>query len=148
MIRAAMKISIGATSALMLLSSISLAEETNYEDHIKPLFRNHCLKCHNTDDSEADLDLSSFAAVMKGGSSGQVVKAGRPESSQLYRAIAHLDGSEAMPPESPKLPDEKLALVRNWIRGGLIAGKGGKSQLRNIATVLTSTAHVTEASTA
>ena len=124
--------------ALLVVSQHDLhaADPPNYEDHIKPFFRSHCLKCHNADESEADLDLSKMSSVLKGSSSGPVVKAGRPEGSQLYRAIAHLDGAEAMPPESPKLPEEKLALVRDWIRGGLIAGKGGKSQLRNVAAML------------
>lgn len=117
-------------------ASVAAADAPNYEDQIKPLFRDHCLKCHNSDDANGDLDLSSFGAVMKGSSSGAVVKAGRPESSQLYRAMAHLDGAEAMPPESPELPEAKLALVRDWIRGGLIAGKGGKSQLRSIGAML------------
>ena len=122
--------------ALLLFTTSVIAEPPNYEDHIKPLFRAHCLKCHNADEASADLDLSSISSVLKGGSSGSVVKAGRPESSQLYRAMAHLDGAEAMPPESPKLSDEKLALVQEWIRGGLIAGKGGKSQLRGVTTML------------
>ena len=113
-----------------------MADGPNYEDQIKPLFRDHCLKCHNADEANADLDLSSFASVMKGGSSGAVVKAGLPESSQLYRAMAHLDGAEAMPPESPKLAEATLAVVRDWIRGGLIAGKGAQSQLRNVAAML------------
>lgn len=117
-------------------SSVS-AQSPNYEEHIKPLFRNHCLKCHNADESNADLDLSSLAAVMKGGSSGAVVKAGRPESSQLFRAMAHLENVEAMPPESPKLADTKIALVQEWIRGGLIPGKGGKSRLRTVRAMLT-----------
>ncbi len=121
---------------LLAASMACAAEPPNYEEHIKPLFRAHCLKCHNADEAEADLDLSKMSAVMKGSSSGPVVKAGRPESSQLYRAMAHIDGAEAMPPESPKLPDEKLALVRDWIRGGLIEGQGGKSQLRNVAAML------------
>lgn len=122
---------------LLITHSAVHAEAPNYEEHIKPLFRDHCLKCHNADESNADLDLSSFAAVMKGGSSGAVVKAGRPESSQLYRAMAHLENAEAMPPESPKLADAKIALVQEWIRGGLIAGKGGKSQLRAVGAMLT-----------
>ena len=121
---------------LHAVAAAAPGDSPNYEDDIKPLFRTHCLKCHNADDAEADLDLSSFNSVMKGGSSGAVVKAGRPESSQLYLAIAHLDGAEAMPPESPRMPEEKLAIVREWIRGGLIAGKGGKSQLRNVAAML------------
>jgi len=122
---------------LMIFSSIAQAQTPNYEEHIKPLFRSHCLKCHNSDESNADLDLSSYAAVIKGGSSGDVVKAGRPESSQLYRAMAHLENVEAMPPESPKLSEVKIALVREWIRSGLIAGKGGKSLLRSLGAMLT-----------
>jgi len=128
-------LSLAVSLSLILSLSATAAESPNYEDHIKPLFRAHCLKCHNSDEANADLDLSKMSAVLKGSSSGAIVKAGRPESSQLYRAMAHLDGAEAMPPESPKLPDEKLALVRDWIRGGLIEGKGGKSQLRNVAAM-------------
>ncbi len=113
------------------------AAPPNYNDHIKPLFRDHCSKCHNSDEANADLDLSSFAATMKGGLSGAVVKAGLPDSSQLYRAINHADGVEAMPPESPKLPQDKLRLVSEWIREGLLEGRGSKSQLRSIAAMVT-----------
>ena len=123
--------------ALMLIFCVSNAgaDTPNYEDHIKPVFRAHCLKCHNADEAEADLDLSKMSAVMKGGSSGPVVKPGQPESSQLYRAMAHLDGVESMPPESPKLAKEKIELIAGWIRGGLIESQGGKSRLRNITTM-------------
>ena len=120
----------------LALPAAATAAPPNYEEHIKPLFRAHCLKCHNADEANADLNLASYAAVLKGGSSGEVVKPGRPESSQLYRAMAHLDGAEAMPPESPKLGEEKIALVREWIRGGLIPGKGGKSMLRSVGELL------------
>lgn len=124
---------------VLILVSIPVAATAappNYEEHIKPLFRAHCLKCHNADEASADLNLASYDAVLKGGSSGDVVKPGRPESSQLYRAMAHLDGAEAMPPESPNLAEEKLALVREWIRGGLIPGKRGKSVLRSVGELL------------
>lgn len=122
---------------MSLLSTWAVgAEPLNYEDHIKPMLREHCLKCHNTEESKADLDLSTFAALTKGGSSGPVVRAGRPESSLLYRAISHLEGTAAMPPESPRLADDKLALVRDWIRSGMLAGKGAKSQLRNVEMML------------
>lgn len=111
------------------------AAPPNYEDDIKPLFRSHCLKCHNADEANADLDLSSYGAAMKGGSSGAVLQAGRPESSQLFRAMSHADGVEAMPPESPRLEDAKLKLVSDWIRSGLLAGKGAKSQLRSVSSM-------------
>ncbi len=111
----------------------AIAAPPNYEDDIKPLFRDHCLKCHNADDANSDLDLSTIEATLRGGSSGKVVAAGRPDSSQLLRAVAHLEGAEPMPPESDKLPAAKINLIRQWIQGGLIAGKGQKSQLRSVA---------------
>ena len=126
------------SSVVLLVICVSwkaAAAPPNYNDHIKPLFRDHCLKCHNSDDANADLDLSSFAATMKGGSSGAVVKAGLPESSQLFRAMNHDDGVEAMPPESPRLSQDKLSLVSEWIREGLLEGRGSKSQLRSIAAM-------------
>ncbi len=109
------------------------AAPPNFQDDIKPLFRDHCLKCHNADEANADLDLSTFESTMRGGSSGKAVLAGRPESSQLFRAVAHLDAAEPMPPESDKLSEAKIDLIRKWIQAGLIAGKGQKSQLRSIA---------------
>jgi mono/diheme cytochrome c family protein len=118
-----------------LLASPTLAAPPNYEDDIKPLFRDHCLKCHNADDADADLDLSTIEATLRGGSSGKVVAAGRPDSSQLLRAVAHLEGAEPMPPESDKLPDAKINLIRQWIQGGLVAGQGQQSQLRAVAMV-------------
>lgn len=125
------------TSTLIVLvismSAISLAADPpNYEQHVKPILRDHCLSCHNADEANADLDLSSFSALMKGGSSGVIAKAGRPDSSQLYRAITHAEGVEAMPPESPKMAAARIAVIQNWIRGGLIPGQGGKSQLRTV----------------
>ena len=71
--------------AWLVLTLPLWSEEVNYEDDVLPIFRGHCLKCHNSDESDADLDLSSYESVLKGGSSGAVVKAGQPESSQFHR---------------------------------------------------------------
>jgi mono/diheme cytochrome c family protein len=117
--------------AFGLVASVGVAE-TTYLDHVRPLFKEHCLNCHNPDKMKADLDLSTFAGVMKGGSGGEVVKAGVPDSSFLYLSVIHHEDSEPMPPKKPKLADAKLQLIRNWILGGLVEAKGGKSQLRKI----------------
>lgn len=103
----------------------------NYEDHIKPLFRDHCLKCHNADKKKGSIDLSTYDAVI----ASEVVEAGRPASSILYQSIIHSDEAEAMPPKSSKLAAAKLDLIRDWIRAGLIPGKGGKSKLRSITAL-------------
>jgi WD40 repeat protein len=121
---------------LAVVSAPALAAAApTYDDDIKPLLREHCLGCHNVDEANSDLDLSTYAGVLKGGSSGPAVVAGRPATSSLYRAMAHLEGIAAMPPESSKLPDAAIDLVDRWIRGGLLESKGGKSLLKGVAAI-------------
>ena len=122
----------------ILLSFISslpvsvFAAAPNFQDDVLPIFRKHCLSCHNADQNKAGLDLTSSQAALVGSSGGKVVLAGRPDSSPLYLAITHHENSVAMPPNKPKLPDEQLKTIREWIAGGLIANAGGKSQLREV----------------
>lgn len=106
-----------------------------YEDDIKPVLRSKCLGCHNVDEANAGLDLSTFAGVMKGGSSGPAVVAGRPDSSTLYRAVTHMDGVEPMPPDSGRLPDDMIRLFNDWIRGGLLERTGATSHLAGVTAI-------------
>jgi WD40 repeat protein len=66
------------------------------------------------------LNLETYAGVLKGGSSGDVVIAARAASSMLYRAVAREDGAPQMPLGQAKLPDAEIALIREWIQGGLL----------------------------
>ena len=62
----------------LIVSSLLLAQEkTSYDDHILPIFEQSCLNCHNPDKTKGGLDLSNYAAAIKGGSSGKVVEPGR-----------------------------------------------------------------------
>ena len=108
---------------------------TNYEQNVKPILQKRCLNCHNADDQEADLDLSSFNSIMKGGSSGKVVKAGSPANSILFQSINHEDGVEPMPPESPKIADSEIETIDQWIRDGLLAGADSKPKMNGISVV-------------
>jgi len=119
---------------LAVWPTVAVAAPT-YDDDVKPLLREHCLGCHNVDEANSDLDLSTYSGVLKGGASGPAVVAGRPANSSLYRAMAHLEGIAAMPPESSKLPDAVIDLVDQWIRGGLLEGKGSKSLLKGVAAI-------------
>ena len=64
----------------MLTAPASAADEKeviSYEDQIKPIFRQHCFACHGEDKKTADLNLQTYATVLKGGmrasSSGSVI---------------------------------------------------------------------------
>ncbi len=99
----------------------------NYDDHIKPILRRHCLKCHGDDKQESGLNLQSFEAALKGGSGGKALVAGRSSASLLYQAITNEDADARMPPSQPPLSDEEIGTIRNWIDKGLLASATSKS---------------------
>ena len=68
--------------ALPFLSSAAVTHAApTYNDDILPIFKDNCTGCHNPDKLKADLDLTTYAIAMKGGSSGAAVKAGSPDTS-------------------------------------------------------------------
>ena len=47
--------------------------KVTFEKDVLPLFKKHCVKCHNASSRKGELDLSDGAGLFKGGESGQVV---------------------------------------------------------------------------
>src|SRR6267154_1172297 len=119
---------VGLCGALLL--SLPLAtfsqEKVTYQDHVLPLIENNCGKCHNPDKKKGDLDLTSYNAALKGGGSGQVLVAGNPDSSKLYKAITHAE-DPTMPPNKPRIPDKEIDVFKKWIAGGLLETSGSKA---------------------
>src|SRR6187401_3072078 len=109
--------------AVLFTVSVSYAAPT-YNDDVSPIFKDNCTGCHNPDKLKADLDLTTYASAMKGGSSGAAVKAGSADGSLLFRVVSHLEEPE-MPPKKPKLPDAQISLIKEWITGGALESKGG-----------------------
>src|SRR5262245_22761575 len=67
-----------------------------YDEHVRPIFREHCFSCHSADKQESGLALDNYAKAMAGGSSGEVVLAGDLASSRLWALVSHA--------EQPKMP--------------------------------------------
>jgi len=101
----------------------------NYDEHIKPIFRQHCLSCHGDDKQQADLNLQSYATVLKGGSGGAVVVAGRSSQSLLFKAITDPDDDARMPPNRLAIPAEQIAMIQKWIDSGLREASDSKSMV-------------------
>ncbi|MEM9645016.1 MAG: c-type cytochrome domain-containing protein, partial [Planctomycetota bacterium] len=60
-------------------------KKITFEDHIKPIFRQHCLSCHNQGEKRGGIALDSYQAMLEGGGSGEVVfDDGDFESSRLW----------------------------------------------------------------
>jgi WD40 repeat protein len=110
-------------------SALAAAAPPNFEEHVLPVFREKCCACHNPDQQKGGLDLSSWGQTMAGGSSGEVIAPGDPDGSYLLMLVTHASEPK-MPPESDKLPDPALALIRDWIAGGAIERSGSQPVAR------------------
>ena len=107
-----------AIAALQLVGSQGIAEDkVTFEDHIKPIFRDRCLTCHNTNKKSSDLDLSSYTTMMQGGASGASIEPGDSAASYLFGLVAH-SSEPYMPPNADKIPEAEIELLRKWIEGG------------------------------
>ena len=94
-----------------------------YEDHIKPIFREHCTSCHNANDKKSGLALDTYQAVLTGGSGGEVVAAGDLDSSRLYALTARKE-QPFMPPNQDMIPQAKVDLLKIWIEQGMPENSG------------------------
>lgn len=124
-----------AVGPLGLLGPAAMAEESTdepkkitFEDDVKPIFRQHCLTCHDQGEAKGGLSLNSYTAVMEGGGSGEVVyDDGFVDGSRLWQLVNH-DDTPIMPPNQDKLPDEELEVIRSWIEGGALENAGSKAK--------------------
>jgi Planctomycete cytochrome C/Anaphase-promoting complex subunit 4 WD40 domain len=131
---------IAATAALIALMVLPVRAQTakriNYEDDVKVVFQRHCLMCHSASQMTAGLSLESFAGIMKGGGSGQIVIPGRAVQSLLYQVVSQeTDGVPRMPLGLPKISDDEIALIRDWIQQGLLADATSQPRGQTAASV-------------
>lgn len=89
--------------------------ELTYAKDIMPLVRSHCLTCHGTPQIKGGFDMRTLAGVMKGGDSGDALKAGDPSKGSLWTLVK--DG-EMPPAGKPKMTDAEKKLFHDWIAGG------------------------------
>ncbi len=89
-----------------------------FEGQVKPLLDRNCIACHNSKVKQGGLDLSTREGLMRGSEHGKVVVPGNPESSQLFKLVAHVS-EPGMPFKGKKLPEEAVAKFAEWIRAGV-----------------------------
>ena len=121
-----------AAGGFLLFTSNSPSAEpelVTYEQHIKPIFREHCLKCHGEDEQKADLNLQTHVTALKGGSGGVPFVAGRSSQSLLFQSITDPDDGARMPPKKPMIPQAQITLIQRWIDSGLRETSASKSMV-------------------
>lgn len=115
---------------------ISEEEAAFFENRIRPVFAEHCYRCHSTKAKKlkGDLYLDNREAAFKGGESGVSIVPGDAEKSLLLQAIRYEAESLEMPPKA-KLPPSVIADLEKWVAMGapwptkddavIVASEGG-----------------------
>ncbi len=99
-----------------------------FEQKIRPVLVEKCYSCHSgsPEEVEAKLWLDSRAGLLRGGKSGPVVVAGKPDQSLLLDALRGTEKNLAMPPDE-KLAATVIADFETWIRNGAVDPREGNS---------------------
>lgn len=77
-----------------------------------------CIKCHGGRDTKGGLDLTNREGLLNGSDSGPTVVPGKPADSLLIQTVKH-EADPHMPPKGPKLSDEAIATLADWIKAGV-----------------------------
>ena len=108
-----------ASLVLVLFLSPALAAEIDFAHEVVPVLKQHCGKCHTGDQKKGGLSLNTRETTLVGGESGKVVVSGKSAESELIKRLTSDDPDVKMPPEGPRVPAEKVALLKKWIDAGL-----------------------------
>jgi len=88
----------------------------SFQNDITPIFENSCIRCHGGTRTERGLDLRTYEALMRGSRNGAILIPGDADNSEL--AIQVITGE--MPRRAPKLPEEQIQMIVDWINQGAL----------------------------
>jgi hypothetical protein len=105
-----------ACQLTLLLLNIDPASVDFFEAKIRPIFIEHCEKCHNASKQQGGFRLDSKDHFFKGSDSGPVFNQAKPSESKLLKLL-HYQSELKMPPKG-KLPDQVINDISEWIIKG------------------------------
>jgi cytochrome c553 len=94
-----------------------------YTEKVRPLLVTNCGKCHFDMNHKGGLSLATKESTLKGGRSGAAIVPGDPANSLLVKLIRHEgppDDPKPMPSKAPKMSDEDIATIEQWVKAGAV----------------------------
>ena len=91
----------------------SIANGISFSKGVAPILVEHCGRCH-VDKASGGFAMPDYQGLIKGSKAGVVLFPGDPDSSPLVDAIQ----SGTMPPNGNKVPADKLAVIKAWVKQG------------------------------
>lgn len=101
------------------LDSLSEEQQDDLNLGVRAILAHNCFQCHNENKRKGELVLDNKRGVFKGGESGLIIVAGRPEESEMYKRISLSPNEDGVMPKKGKVlkPDE-IELIKLWIEKG------------------------------
>lgn len=106
------------TVVLFVSAGFAVADDALFQDRVAPVFRRHCLNCHNDEARKGGLSLQTAESALAGGDSGEVIFPGDPDSSYLLDLITPEDGKAEMPEGTEPLSADDRTAIHDWIAAG------------------------------
>ena len=108
-----------------VLSALTLAadepEKLEYfEKHVRPVLSQNCFECHGSQKQESGIRLDHINFINQVGDFGPILIPGKPEESNLYKAVAHKSEDLMMPYEKEKLQQYEIDALYQWITDGAV----------------------------
>lgn len=98
--------------------TVPLEQALVFDHVVQPILEKKCASCHNPEKIKGELILTDQASLVKGGKTGPLFVAGKPEISLLLQRV-HLPETDKkrMPPvgKTQLTPDE-MALLALWVK--------------------------------
>src|SRR5262245_25540143 len=112
-------LSAAVTAEPIQIAEIKRESDVDFEKEILPIFRRNCLACHSATEAQSDLVLESPQTILKGGSEGPAVIAGKSAESLLLK-LASKQKEPHMPPPDNDVKAKPLTpadpgLIKLWI---------------------------------
>lgn len=107
----------------LLLSTPAWADDapapTSFMKDVAPILVRNCIACHNGRKAESKYNMTTFAALAKGGQQGEgiTLEPGKPDESYLVELIRP-DGAPRMPYKLDPLPPDQIAAIERWVAEG------------------------------
>jgi hypothetical protein len=89
-----------------------------WQHEILPVLEKNCVNCHGGEHTMAELDLTKFDSVLKGGVSGTPITPGHPEMSLMWTMI-----ESGKMPVGGELSAAEKQLLKAWIENGTFPSK-------------------------
>ena len=111
------------------------SESVSYARDVAPILKDNCFGCHiGGRRASGNLRMDTFAQLLRGGDSGEIVEAKNADGSLLVQKLRGEAGNRMPAGGRPPLSSEQIQLISTWIKEG--AKFDGPTPNTNIDTVV------------